>query len=265
MTKYSELIEDSSQLYSISALYHENSKLGKWDAKVELTRMPSTAKSKLPSGADSFKTYPSARIRLKLPDAAGPKGALLYETFEKRRSLREYAPAPLTCEDLAVLLHYSCGLTGDRANPFMRASPSAGALYALEMYPVLFNVQGIEPGAYHYDVREHALESVHLGAHQKALWEYSFRQDLVLQASFMFILTAIPGRLQWKYGERAYRHLLLEAGHIAENIYLAGTGADIGICTIGGFQDDQIAQLLFVDGVQEFPIYLIAGGKLPCA
>jgi SagB-type dehydrogenase family enzyme len=263
MSKYSRLLEDDGQLFSISALYHENTKLSAWDAKVELTRL--FGKTKRQSGAESFKTYPSARYRLKLPDVSGRTGLSLYQAIEKRCSTREYAPAPLACQDLAILLHYSCGITHHTEGQPMRASPSGGALYPLENYPVLFNVEGIEPGVYHYNVREHSLESVHLGSYQAALWEYSFRQDLVKQAAFMFVLTAIPARLQWKYGERAYRHILIEAGHVAENAYLVGTAAGIGICTIGGFQDDQIAQLIFLDGVQEFPVYLIAGGKALCA
>ena len=263
MSKYPGLLEDDGQLFSISALYHENTKLSAWDAKIELTRL--FGKAKRQTGAESFKTYPSARLKLKLPDVSGRTGAPFYQTIEKRRSIREYAPVPLTCEELAILLHYSCGITSRLDGQPLRASPSGGALYPLENYPVLFNVEGVEPGVYHYNVCEHSLESVHLGSYQTLLWEYSFRQDLVKQASFMFILTAIPARLQWKYGERAYRHVLVEAGHMAENVYLVGTAAGIGICTIGGFQDDPIAQLIFLDGVQEFPVYLIVGGKVLCA
>jgi SagB-type dehydrogenase family enzyme len=146
-----------------------------------------------------------------------------------------------------------------------RASPSAGGLYPLEIYPVLFHVAETEPGIYHYNVQEHTLESVRLGDHRGDLWLYTIRQELVKQASFLFVITGIPARLLWKYRERGYRYVLIEAGHVAQNMYLVGSAIGVGICTIGGFLDDQLCQLMFLDGVQEFPVYIVAGGKIPCA
>lgn len=272
MRKHSGLVENSRRLFSISALYHENSKLGPLEAEIELKK-PDKSQIGHRTSLCAFKSYLGAKVRFELPDVSDWSGPPFYQVVRERRSAREFDPEPLTHKDLAVLLYYSCGITtlapgflrGQAVMEPLRANPSAGALYSLEIYPVLFNVEGVEPGVYHYNVREHSLESVRLGAYQADMWEYSFRQELVQQAAFTFIITAIPARLQWKYGERGYRHILIEAGHLAQNTYLVGTAAGIGVCTIGGFQDDQIARLMFLDGVQEFPVYIVAGGKAPCA
>jgi SagB-type dehydrogenase family enzyme len=271
MSRLSPLLEEDGSLFSVSALFHENTKIGPWEARVELTPL---VEAKLKQITQAYKTYPAARIRLKLPDVSGRAGAPLCETIEKRRSRREFADRPLTLEEMAVLLHYSYGLTyshslsgSPKAKGIVqsfRAAPSGGALYPIEIYPALFNVEGTEPGIYHYNVQNHELELVHLGDYQATLWEYTFRQSLVKQASFMLVLTGIPARVTWKYRERGYRYILIEAGHIAQNTYLVATASGIGICTIGGFLDDQLCQLMFLDGVQEFPIYIIAGGKLVC-
>lgn len=266
MSGYPKTLVEEDQLLSISALFHENTKIRPWESKIELTPL---VMNQLDHITKAFKTYPSARVKIELPEVRPRPGSPIQEVIEKRRSIREFAATPLELEELAQLLHYSYGITEVRrysnVTQSYRASPSAGGLYPLEIYPVLFNVNGTEPGIYHYNVLEHALESVRLGDHQDTLWSYTIRQEWVQQTSFLFVITGIPGRLLWKYRERGYRYVLIEAGHVAQNTYLVGTAMGIGICSIGGFLDDELAQFMFLDGVQEFPIYIVGGGKVPCA
>jgi SagB-type dehydrogenase family enzyme len=74
------------------------------------------------------------------------------------------------------------------------------------------------------------------------------------------VITAVPGRSLWKYGDRGYRYLLLEAGHAAQNLNLAAVEAGLGCCNLGGFFDEELAGLLLVDTEEEMPLYAVAVG-----
>lgn len=206
----------------------------------------------------TFKTYPQAP-RTSLP-APQPSGADVWEVIAARRSRREYLPGPLPLEDLSALLYAAQGVTEPRWG--FRAAPSAGALYPIETYVVVHNVAGLEPGLYHYAVADHALEQIRTGDLRAALVTAGIGQEMLGTAQVCFILTALFQRTRWRYRERAYRYILLEAGHIGQNIYLAATGLGLGVCAVGAFLDDQVNDLLGVDGSEEAALYLLTVGRV---
>lgn len=210
-----------------------------------------------------YKRYPGAPA-VPLPPVPEPGGLPLEVAIARRRSVREYADRPLTLEELSRLLHYSGGIT-DRRDPTLafRSVPSSGALYPIEVYPVVFDVAGIEPGVYHHDVQEHRLELLRPGDFRQAVFQAAISQEMLLRASLALVLTGIHARVQWKYLDRSYRYLMLEAGHLGQNVYLAATSLGLAPCGIGAFFDDDLNRLLDVDGRDEATVYLLAIGPAP--
>ncbi len=206
----------------------------------------------------AVKAYPQAP-RIPLPAPHLP-GAEMGAVIRARRSRRKYISGPLSLGDLSALLYAAQGITEPRWG--FRAAPSAGALYPIETYVVVHDVAGLEPGLYHYAVADHALEQVRTGDLRASLVVAGVGQEMLGTAQVCFILTAVFQRARWRYRERAYRYILLEAGHIGQNIYLAATGLGLGACAVGAFLDDQVNDLLGVDGDEEAALYLLTVGKV---
>jgi SagB-type dehydrogenase family enzyme len=206
-----------------------------------------------------YKRYREAE-HIALPDPYGYQGLTLEEAIEQRRSRRDYRVGPLSLVELSRLLHSASGIT-DRGREF-RAAPSAGALYPIETYVVVHNVAGLETGLYHYAVLEHALERLRTDDLRTELVVAGVGQEMLGQAQVVFVLSAIFQRTRWRYRERAYRYILLEAGHIGQNLYLAATSMGLGACAVGAFLDDNLNNLLGLDGEEESALYLIPVGKV---
>lgn len=252
------------KLFSISALYHENTKLRSFHRTVE-SGILEVSREKMKKLSQAFKVYPNCKLKVELPTDCGDSEACIEDVIRHRRSTRDFSGDALTIEELAKLLYFSYGITGsmkaDGVVQPLRAAPSGGALYPLELYPVAFGVKGLDPGVYHYNVKSHLLELLGSGDHKESLYKYVFEQDMMLQASVVILITAMFERNQWKYRERGYRYILLDAGHLAENLYLMATAMNLGCCTIGGFLDDNINGMLDIDGVHESTIYVVVVGR----
>ncbi len=233
----------------IGELYHEWSKPGR------SLRLP------VPEWGDRPPRYKSYRgvEEIGLPSPVGFRGLTVEEALERRRSLRDYADRALSLEALSRLLWAAQGITAERFE--LRAAPSAGALYPIETYPVVHKVADVEPGIYHYAVREHALEVLETGGFQGPLTQAGLYQAFLGQANVCFVLSAIFQRTRWRYRERAYRYVLLEAGHIAQNLYLEATSMGLGACAVGAFRDDELNDLVGLDGVDEAALYIISVGE----
>lgn len=208
-----------------------------------------------------FKTYPDAK-KIALPKDFSYRGLSLEEAITKRRSKRNFIQQPLSVRELSCLLHYASGITIGKGERGFRAAPSAGALYPIEIYPVVQQVDGIKPGIYHYSIQDHSLELLKEGDYRQKMAEYCLGQEFVARAGVVFILTAIFARARWKYRNRAYRYVLMESGHISENIYLSATSMGLGSCAIGAFFDDLINKELNIDGEKEAVIYITVVGKV---
>jgi SagB-type dehydrogenase family enzyme len=207
---------------------------------------------------EPYKTYPTAE-QIALPSPHGYQGLGLEETIQRRRSIRDYTPQPLSLEELSRLVHAAQGITDH--NRGFRAAPSAGALYPIETYAVVNEVAGLESGLYHYAVAGHALEQLRIGNLRAELMVAGIAQEMLRQAQVCLVLSAVFQRTRWKYRERTYRYVLLEAGHIGQNLYLAATSMRLGACAAGAFLDDELNQLLGLDGQKEAALYMISVGK----
>ncbi len=214
----------------------------------------------------TYKVYPEApRVDLPRPETGG--GRPVWEVMARRRSRRSFTGRPIPLEALSQLLWAAQGISGTTEGFELRTTPSAGALYPVETYVVVQSVEKLEPGVYHYDVRGHALERLAAGDLGVATSEAALAQDFTASANVVFIWTAVFGRSSWKYGERAYRYVYLDAGHVAQNVALAAVALGLGSCQIAALFDDEVNALVGADGESESVLYMtavghpLAGGK----
>ncbi|MBM3296921.1 MAG: SagB/ThcOx family dehydrogenase [Candidatus Aminicenantes bacterium] len=210
----------------------------------------------------AFKSYPGApRVALPPPDPAASLARPLGDALRARRSVRSYSPRSLSTAELSTLLWASQGISRLEQGFAFRTAPSAGALYPIETYVSAQNVAGLEAGLYHHDVREHALELVRPGDPRHSLARAALDQDFLAAAPAVFVWTAVFARSKWKYRQRAYRYVYLDAGHIAQNLALAAVALGLGSCQIAALYDDEVNGLLGLDGVEESVVYMSAVGR----
>ena len=131
----------------------------------------------------------------------------------------------------------------------------------METYLVVNSVEGIEPGVYHYAVQDHALEQLRAGDFRQAITRAALDQGMAARANVVFVWTAVFPRSKWKYLQRAYRYVYLDAGHVAQNVALAAVALGLGSCQIAALYDDESNTLLGVDGMQESTIYMTVVGR----
>jgi SagB-type dehydrogenase family enzyme len=207
-----------------------------------------------------YKSYPSNRT-VQLPIEVQETKAHISEILHRRKSIREFSSKPLTLTELAFLLWAATGLERVENGYEFRTVPSAGALYPIETYLAVNNVEELEAGIYHYNIQHHALEELNVGNCGDELSHAALDQKMCSDASVVFIWTAIFQRSKWKYLQRAYRYVYLDAGHIAENLAIAAVSINMGSCEVGAFLDDEINSLVGVDGKEESAILLCALGN----
>jgi len=190
----------------------------------------------------------------------------LQDAIEQRRSLRKYSEAPLSQEELSFLLWSASWARDFRSNERMeitfRNVPSAGSRHPLETFVDIHRVAGIKPGLYYYHPIKHCLVLIDDSPDtQNAIHEGCFRQEMIQSSAVNFIFTAVPYRTVWRYGQRGYRYLYLDAGHVGQNIHLASEAIGCGACMIGAYMDEAMNDVLGIDGIEEFVIYISAIGK----
>ena len=204
---------------------------------------------------ETYKEYPESP-QVELPPFDGIKTLNTMEAIKKRRSVRHYSGKPLSLEELSYLLWASSGIQRVERGHAFRTAPSAGALYPIETYVLVDAVEGVGPGAYHYSVKTHRLEELRTGHLGHDIVMAALNQKMCIEAAAIFIWTAVFGRSKWKYKQRAYRYVYLDAGHIAGNLTLAATAVGLGTCQIGAIFDDEVNAIIGVDGKEESAIYL---------
>jgi SagB-type dehydrogenase family enzyme len=189
-------------------------------------------------------------------------GKPIWEAIAQRRSQREFSRLPVTFSELSQLLWATQGITARAWGYDFRAVPSAGALYPIETYIAVNRVNELAPGLYHLDIKENQLILLKEGNLGRDLSHAGLGQEMLEEASCIFIWTAIVARSKWKYRERAYRYIYLDAGHIGQNLCLAATAMNLGCCTVGAFYDEEVDRLIGIDGKGEISIYLGAVGRI---
>jgi SagB-type dehydrogenase family enzyme len=223
-------------------------------------------RGKLPGGPllwhtkpEVYKNYPSApRVKLDAPDTED--GMALWKAIDQRRSVRDFREEPLTKASLSQLLWATQGITKEHMGYELRAAPSAGALYPVETYLVINNIQDVEPGIYHYAPQTHELEQLKQGDFGESIARAALDQGTAAEANVVFAWTALFERSKWKYKQRAFRYVYLDAGHISQNLALAAVSLGLGSCQVAALYDDEVNSLLGVDGTEESILYLSVVG-----
>jgi SagB-type dehydrogenase family enzyme len=189
----------------------------------------------------------------------------LVTAIRNRESRRSFTKDPLTMEELSFLLWATQGVRArvDRST-VLKTVPSAGARHALETYLCVLRVEGLEPGIYRYLPLDHqlVLEFQEPGLREK-LVEGTLGQRFVADSAVVFIWTAIPYRMEWRYDLAAHKAIALDAGHVCQNLYLACEAIRGGTCAVGAYHQHFMDRLIRVDGEEEFVIYLAPVGKRP--
>lgn len=202
-------------------------------------------------------------IDLPVPSEVDVGSSDLREAIESRRSVRAYSKDPLTLEELSWLLWCTQGVKEVIGRPAtLRNIPSAGARHAFETYLLANRVEGLKPGLYKFLAIEHKLVEVNLEEGvDDSVTAAAYRQGMVKNSAVTFIWVAVQYRMYWRYVERGYRYLHLDAGHVCQNLYLAAEATGCGACAIGAFFDEKINELLGLDGEEQFVIYMATVGK----
>jgi len=188
----------------------------------------------------------------------------LEEAIARRKSRRNYMEQALRLEELAFLLWATQGLrmAGPAKHNF-RTVPSAGCRHAIETYVAAMRVEGLEKAIYRYLPLDHALvEVVRHPDLEEQLTRGTFGQSFCGNAAATFIWTAIPERMEWRYGEASCKVIALDAGHVCQNLYLACENIDAGTCAVAAYDQEEMDKVLGVDGKDEFVIYLAPVGKV---
>jgi SagB-type dehydrogenase family enzyme len=214
------------------------------------------------------KPYPedAELIDLVAPEDLTSGAMGLREAINLRRSRRRYAGEALTLEELTFLLWATQGVRevmhGGAA--VFRTVPSAGARHAFETYLVIQRVEGLTPGLYRYLSVEHKLCLLRArdGLSQRAA-DAAYGQSFVAGSAVVFIWTAIPYRMEWRYGAISPKIIALDAGHVCQNLYLACEAAGAGTCAIAAYHQGKMDDLVGVDGTDEFVVYVAPVGKVP--
>jgi SagB-type dehydrogenase family enzyme len=272
-------------------LLEENSQEARLDDRIAKEWKPW-----LPLGAFHFSTKDTAyvrsnwsdeRLRATLPDTpqpakfksikGAPKVALPPRTFPdseflrilmERKTHREFARPDVSLENVSQLLSLVWGVTGyyhttEFGNLPRKTSPSGGARHPGEVYLMALRVKGLKPGLYHYRPEKHQLETVKAGATGARASQYCAHQEHVGKAAALFLMTAVFPRNMWKYHKpRAYRVVLLDAGHLCQTFCLVATWLGLAPFCTAALQDTMIEQDLGIDGVRESILY-VAGVGMP--
>jgi len=208
---------------------------------------------------ETYKMYPQAsKVPLDPPERSG--GMPFWQVIGRRRSVRNFKDAPLGKKPLSQLLWATQGIVRRQMGYEFRAAPSAGALYPIETYLVIHNIEDIDCGVYHYSVKDHQLDLIKKGDFRLDIAGAALDQKIAYAANVVFVWTAVFARSKWKYGQRAYRYVYLDAGHIGENLALAAVALGLGSCQIGALYDGESNRVLEIDGKEESTLYMSVVG-----
>ncbi len=226
-----------------------------------------------PSDQEQGLPHPPVELELEtavsiidLPDPRKYKADIsLTQAIVQRVSVRKYAAAPVSLSELSYLLWCTQGVKSVEPHLVtLRTVPSAGARHAFETYLLVNNVAGLAPGLYKFLAVDHQLAKLAFPENITAvITDACLRQRFVRTSAVTFIWTAAAYRMTYRYGQRGYRYLHLDAGHVCQNLYLAAETAVCGVCAIAAFDDNRLNQALGLDGEAQFAVYVAALGKKP--
>jgi len=232
---------------------------GNWSFDRLRSLLPKTPQPKI------FKTVTGAKKLL--PARTFPDSEFI-RVLMARKTHRRFSNQQLTLETVAQLLSLVWGVTGYLHSPIFgkllhKTSPSGGARHPGEVYLMALRVKGLRAGLYHYHPAHHRLETISTNTSREKAWLYCARQDYVRNAAALFLMTAVFRRTMWKYHHaRAYRVVLLDAGHLCQTFCLVATWLGLAPFCTAALKDTLIEEDLYIDGIRESILY-VAGVGLP--
>lgn len=217
-----------------------------------------------------YKDYPCApRIELPRSDAQLSQ-ASFSNVLYRRRTVRNFGQLPVPLPEFAELLQHSFAATHETDHPILgmqilRTSPSGGARHPIEVYPVVLNVQGLDPGVYHYSVRDHALELIRAGHFAREMYELGHQQAQLDRAGAVLFFSVRWARHQWKYRyARSYRMVMFDVAHLVQTNLLVATALGLRSFLTPALKDREVTSLLQLpNDLEESPLYLTAFGTKP--
>ncbi|HAA86020.1 MAG TPA: hypothetical protein DCE14_06730 [Kosmotogaceae bacterium] len=212
------------------------------------------------------KRVPAGAKLIKLPDFGElvSRSIPLVKAIENRQSIRSYAEHGVTLEELSFLLWATQGVRKVLPNKVaaFRTVPSGGARHAFETYVYARMIEGLDSAIYRYVPLDHALYEYHNEEKlDSKIVDACLDQKFVASGAAVFFWSVIPYRAEWRYASVAHKMLAIDAGHVCQNLYLACETIDCGTCAIGAYDQEAVDQLLKLDGIEEFVIYLAPVGK----
>jgi len=207
---------------------------------------------------DEHDSKGSINERIKLPEPKYDSSASIEQALLERRSVRAYQDEPLTLAEVAQLLWSAQGITGSKRA--YRTAPSAGALFPLEVYVVIGNVEDVTEGVYKYKPHKHELVKVRNGDVRDKLAVAALGQACVKNGAIVIVFSAVYERTTRKYGDRGVKYVHVEAGHAAQNVCLQAVSLNLGTVVVGAFRDDEVSKILNLPD-EEQPLYILPVGK----
>jgi SagB-type dehydrogenase family enzyme len=250
------LPEGSFHFSTKDAVYVDRSN---WSVDRLKSVLPKTPQPKI------FKTVTG--VKKLLPSRTFPDSEFI-RVLMARKTHRRFSDQELKLETVSQLLSLVWGVNGYLYSPrfgklLHKTSPSAGARHPGEVYLMALRVEGLSPGLYHYHPAHHHLETIRADATREKAWLYCARQNFVKNAGALFLMTAVFRRTMWKYPHpRAYRVVLLDAGHLCQTFCLVATWLGLAPFCTAALKDTLIEEDLGIDGIRESVLY-IAGVGLP--
>jgi SagB-type dehydrogenase family enzyme len=213
------------------------------------------------------KPFDPKAARIDLPSLGSWKtvpGVDLTAAIGRRRSRRRFLDTPLSLEEVSFLLWATQGIQQMLPSGNARRTvPSAGCRHALETYLSAHRITGLKPGLYRYLPAEHQLLLEYPDDElNRKIVPATLGQPFTGKAAAVFIWTAVPERMEWRYDIAAHKVILLDAGHVCQNLYLACEAIGAGTCAIAAYHQEHIDRLVGVDGEDEMVIYLAPVGKI---
>lgn len=224
---------------------------------------PSEQSQKIPQPPLESPAPAGQLISLPRPEEIDLGHVDLRAAIENRRSLRQYSEDALSLQELSFLLWCTQGVKKvTRLPATLRTVPSAGARHAIDTILLVNRVSGLEPGLYRFMAIDHALVKLEVSSNiTEQVTVACQHQGHVASSAVTFIWVAALERMRWRYGQRSYRYLLLDAGHICQNLYLAAEAISCGVCAIAAYDDDGLNRVLNLDGEEQFVVYVGSLGR----
>lgn len=189
----------------------------------------------------------------------------LYDAIANRKSRRIFTDELLSLEELSFLLWSTQGVREVDKNKVWtkRAVPSGGGRQPYETYLLVYRVDGLDVGIYRYLPIEHKLVLVTKELPDgEELMDKAWFQNFIGKSAVVFAWAAIPYKTEWRYSLIAYKDILIEAGHICQNLYIACEAIGAGTCAIAAYEQKVMDALIQVDGEEEMTVYISPVGKV---